>query len=418
MKEKFQRIAGRIGSQRHLVALRDGMAQLMPLIIIGSVFMLVAAFPIEPLTKFLDNSGLAGYMWKATDATFGIIGIAVTFTVARNLALHYKVDGLSAGLLSLASYVLLTPTIASDAGNGFPVMYLGSRGLFLGIVVALVTAELFRYFVQKDIVIKMPDTVPPNVSRAFSAIIPGLFVILFWFILLVLVNSVGVENVHTLMEKFITQPLSGLTGSLGGVIVIVIIQSVLWMFGIHGAQVTAPFIEPILLTNSDANRVAMAAGQELPNIITFEFLYNYVFPGGAGCVFALALLLFFRSKSKENKSLGKLSMAPVSFQIAEPILFGFPTILNFKMVIPFILSPIVSAIICYFAMYTGLVPKPIGAVIPWTTPPVIAGFLACGGHISGAILNIVVIVVSTMIYYPFFKIDDNMKLAEEKGKEK
>ena len=172
---------------------------------------------------------------------------------------------------------------------------------------------------------------------------------------------------------------------------------------------------PLLLQNSDANRIAYQAGQELPNIITYEFLYNFVFTGGAGCVIALAILIFLFSKSKENKTLGKLSIAPVSFQVAEPLLFGFPTILNFKMVIPFVTAPVVTTLITYYAMKFGIVSKPIGAVVPWTTPPIISGFLATGGKLSGALIQIVTIAVNMLIYYPFFKLDDNEKLKVERS---
>jgi len=100
--------------------------------------------------------------------------------------------------------------------------------------------------------------------------------------------------------------------------------------------------------------------------------------------------------------------------VAEPLLFGFPTILNIRMLIPFVTAPVVTALITYFSMKAGLVAKPIGATVPWTTPPVIAGFLASGGHISGAIIQIVTIVVNMLIYYPFFRLDDNAKLKNEK----
>ena len=185
------------------------------------------------------------------------------------------------------------------------------------------------------------------------------------------------------------------------------------MFGIHGAQVTGPIIEPLLLQASDMNRVAYLAGQELPNILTYEFLYNFVFTGGAGCLFALAILLFFRSKSEENKMLGKISFPPTCFQVPESILFGYPIIMNLKVVIPFVLAPVTTAIITYYAMDLGFVAKPIGAVIPWTTPPIIAGFLATGGQISGAIIQIITITINTLIYLPFFLRDDKIKLNAE-----
>lgn len=296
---------------------------------------------------------------------------------------------------------------------GFPTKYLGTSGLFVGIIVAIISTEIFRWFVEKDITIKMPSTVPPNVSRAFVAIVPGFFVILLWFIIVVVCHYAGIENVHALIANTIAKPLSVLTKTLPGIIFVILIQCFFWMFGIHGAQVTGPIIEPLLLQNSDANRIAYQAGKELPNIITYEFLYNFVFSGGAGCLFALAILVFLFSKSKENKTLGKLTIAPVSFQVAEPLLFGFPTILNIKMLIPFVAAPVVTTLVTYFAMSTGLVAKPVGATIPWTTPPVIAGFLASGGRISGAVIQIITIAINMLIYYPFFRADDKVKLKIE-----
>lgn len=339
---KIQNIAAKISNQRHLISLRDGMATAMPLIIVGSVFMLIANFPIESFSNWLSSIGLADFLNKATNATFGIVGLVVTFAVSYHLSKQYGVDRLSVSMISLSSFVLLTPILKADNGNGFPLKYLGTSGLFVGIIVAIITTEIFTFLIRKNFVIKMPDTVPPNVSRAFSSIIPGLFIITFWFLILILFQYFGIKDIHILIANTVEKPLGLLTKTLPGILLVIFIQCFFWMFGIHGAQVTGPILEPLLLHNSDINRLAYQAGQELPNIITYEFLYNYVFSGGAGCVMALAILTFFFSKSKENKTLGKLSIAPVSFQVAEPILFGFPTILNIRMAIPFVLAPIVT----------------------------------------------------------------------------
>lgn len=411
--DKINSFASKIGTQRHLLSLRDGMASAMPLIIIGSVFMLISQFPFEPFTNWLQEVGLQDFFNKASDSTFGIIGLVITFSVAYNLGNYYKINKFSAGLLSLGSFILMTPNYAIEIGNGFPVKYMGSSGLFVGIIIALVTTEIYRWFEQRNIMIKMPDSVPPSVSKAFSAIIPGLAIISLWVALSIILTKLGINNVHSLVQATLGATLGLLSNTLFGIVIVIFIQCFFWMFGIHGAQVTAPIIEPLLLQASDMNRVAYLAGQEVPNIITYEFLYNFVFSGGAGCLFALAILLFFKSKSKENKVLGKMSFAPTSFQVAEPILFGFPTIMNFKMTIPFVLAPVVTAIITYYAMYFGWVAKPIGAVIPWTTPPVIAGFLASGGRISGAVIQIITITVNVLIYLPFFLKDDKMKLEME-----
>lgn len=411
--DKINTLASKIGTQRHLLSLRDAMASAMPLIIVGSVFMLISQFPFDPFTNWIQSIGLQDVFNKASDSTFGIITLVITFSVAYHLGNSYNINKFSVGLLSLASFVFLTPIYPTEIGGGFPFRYMGSSGLFVGIVVALITTEIFRWFEIRNIMIKMPDSVPPSVSKAFSAIIPGLGIMSFWVVIHIILTKSGVTNIHSLIQSIIASTLGLLSNTIVGTVIVIFIQCFFWMFGIHGAQVTAPIIEPLLLQASDMNRVAHIAGEEVPNIITYEFLYNFVFTGGAGCLFALALLLFFKSRSKENKVLGKMSLAPVSFQVAEPILFGFPTIMNFKMVIPFVMAPVVTAIITYYAMYFGWVAKPIGAVIPWTTPPVIAGFLASGGKISGAVIQIITITINTLIYLPFFLKDDKLKLEIE-----
>lgn len=416
--EKVNILAGKIGTQRHLLSLRDGMAAAMPLIIVGSLFMLISQFPYQPFAEWLQKIGLQSFLNKASDSTFGIIGLVITFATSYSLGNYYKINKMSAGILSLASFVLLTPLLSSEGGIGFPYKYLGSAGLFVGILVALVTTEIYRWFEVRNIVIKMPDSVPPSVSKAFSAIIPGIAIISLWLIISITLKALGVDNIHSIIQSIMGSTIGLLGNTLIGIIIVIFIQCFFWMFGIHGAQVTGPFIEPLILQASDANRAAFLAGKELPNIITYEFLYNFVFTGGAGCLFALAFLLFFKSKSKENKVLGRMSFPATSFQVPESILFGYPIIMNFKMVIPFVIAPVVTAIITYYAMKFGFVAKPVGAVIPWTTPPIIAGFLSTGGKISGAVIQIITIIINIFIYLPFFLKDDQEKLEKEKEVEK
>ena len=204
---KIQNIAAKISNQRHLISLRDGMATAMPLIIVGSVFMLIANFPIESFSNWLSSIGLADFLNKATNATFGIVGLVVTFAVSYHLSKQYGVDRLSVSMISLSSFVLLTPILKADNGNGFPLKYLGTSGLFVGIIVAIITTEIFTFLIRKNFVIKMPDTVPPNVSRAFSSIIPGLFIITFWFLILILFQYFGIKDIHILIANTVEKAL-------------------------------------------------------------------------------------------------------------------------------------------------------------------------------------------------------------------
>lgn len=156
---------------------------------------------------------------------------------------------------------------------------MGSSGLFVGIIVSLITTEIYRWFEYKNIMIKIPDSVPPSVSKAFSAIILGFAIVSLWIFISIILFKLDIENIHSLVQSTLGRFLGLLSNTLPGIILVILIQCFFWMFGIHGAQVTGPIIEPLLLQALDMNRVAYLAGQELPNILTYEFLYNFVFTG-------------------------------------------------------------------------------------------------------------------------------------------
>lgn len=413
MLEKVEIIAGRLGNQRHLRALRDGILLAMPLIIIGSVFLILGNLPFEGYPEFLAEIGILPILNKIVNGSFGLMALISTFGIAYNLAEYYETDGVSAGVIAVSSWIILTPDLVAEAGSGISYGYLGSAGLFVAIVVGLVSAEIYRYFVQKDFTIKMPEGVPVAVEKSFASLLPGLMVILFWGIIYAILTFSGIGDIHAILTTILGKPLGSLGSTLWGTVVITGLNSLFWVVGIHGANTINPIIQPIWLQNTDANRIAFQAGQELPNIITNEFMMNFVWMGGGGATLALVICLFLFTKSKNNKTMGRLSVAPGLFNINEPVLFGLPVVLNFKLLIPFILVPMVNAVITYLGMSMGLVAKPAGIVVPWTMPPIISGYLATGGKISGAIIQAICLLIDIAIYYPFVKIMDRADLREE-----
>jgi cellobiose PTS system EIIC component len=167
----------------------------------------------------------------------------------------------------------------------------------------------------------------------------------------------------------------------------------------------------------DENRMVFQQNPhaELPNVITQQFFDLWIYIGGSGATLALAIAMLLRARSQQLKSLGRLAIAPGIFNINEPITFGMPIVMNPLLIIPFILVPIVLTIVSYVAMAAGLVAKPSGVAVPWTTPIIISGYLATGGKISGSILQIINFFIALAIYYPFFVMWDRQKAAEERG---
>ncbi|MCP8969416.1 PTS cellobiose transporter subunit IIC [Ectobacillus ponti] len=428
LEEKVIPVAGRIAGQRHLQALRDGILMTMPLIIVGSVFLVLGYLPIPGYSDFMAHTFGAQWLTKLTypvGATFDIMALIAAFAIAYRLAEKYNVDALAAGAVSVAAFLLATPyqvaftpagsKTAVMVGGAIPSALMGSKGLFVAMLIAMLSTEIYRWIIQKDIVIKMPDGVPPSVSKSFVALIPAAAVLTVIWVLRLIVENTSFGSLHNIVGELLGKPLGHLAGTLPGMIVIVLVQMLLWSCGLHGSSIVSGVMAAIWLSATDENRVAFQAGDALPHIFTQQFFDNFINIGGSGATLGLALAMLLRARSEQSKQLGRLAFGPALFNINEPIIFGMPIVMNPIMMVPFILGPVTSVIVTYFAMKTGMVAKTAGIAVPWTMPPIISGYMATGGKISGAVIQLVTIAINFLIYYPFFRIIDKQNLKMEQG---
>ncbi len=296
---------------------------------------------------------------------------------------------------------------------------MGSKGLFVAMIVGIISALIFKEFIKRDIQIKLPDSVPPAVARSFSALIPGAVIITLWLIIFAALEAINIGNIHDLMLIVLGGPLGLLGNNIFGTIFAILLNSLFWFVGIHGGNVVNSILNPIWLMNSDANRLLFQADNaaNLPNIITAQFMDNFVYIGGGGATLGLVIVIAVMARkkkaSKVTKAMAPLTLAPGIFNINEPAMFGLPIVMNFSLLIPFILAPIANAVIAYSAMASGLVAKTTGIAVSWTMPPIISGFLTTGGHISGSILQIILIIVDILIYWGFYKVVEKRNLELE-----
>ncbi|WP_313637380.1 PTS transporter subunit EIIC [Staphylococcus saprophyticus] len=147
----------------------------------------------------------------------------------------------------------------------------------------------------------------------------------------------------------------------------------------------------------------------------------YLWGGGGstiGLVIVIAILAFKKRSSKITKTMAPLTLMPGIFNINEPTLFGLPVVLNVRLIVPFILAPMINATITYFSMASGLVHLTNGTAMPWTIPPIISGFLATG-HVSGSLVQMVCIIVDILLYYPFYRTMEkyNLQLEQKESDE-
>ena len=411
-------------NMRGIIALKDGMLAILPLTVVGSIFLIVGQLPFEGLNQAI--AGIFGKNWtepfmRVYSGTFAIMGLISCFSIGYSYAKNSGVEPLPAGVLSVSSFFILLkssyiPEKGEEITDAIAKIWFGGQGIIGAIIIGLVVGSIYTMFIQKHIVIKMPEQVPQAIAKQFEAMIPA-FVIFFLsmvvYILAKMLTKGGtfIEMIYGVLQV----PLQGLTGSLYGAIGIAFFISFLWWFGVHGQSVVNGVVTALLLSNLDANKTLLAAGKlsvgKGAHIVTQQFLDSFLILSGSGITFGLVVAMLFAAKSKQYKALGKVAAFPAIFNVNEPVVFGFPIVMNPVMFLPFILVPVLAAVIVYGSIAIGFMQPFSGVTLPWSTPAIISGFLVAGWQ--GALIQVVILAMSTLIYFPFFKFQDNLAYSNE-----
>ncbi|SDK19975.1 PTS cellobiose transporter subunit IIC [Sediminibacillus albus] len=421
-------IADKLNNNRYLTALRNGFMVALPFIIFGSIFVVIANFPF--LDKWISEDAYAAYqaaLGPASASTLSIMGLFVILGIGYKLTEHYGGEAIYGGAVALASFLILTPQVidfvtsadvTEEVGGVIPTASLGAEGMFLGIFTAFIAAELYRFFVQKDWTIKMPAGVPDAVSRSFSALIPITMTLSTFLVVRIIFSYTPFGTVQDFIYTLIQEPLTALGSGLPATLVAVLLIQLFWFFGLHGQIIVNSVFDPIWYALNNQNLEAFNAGQELPNIVTKQFIDTFIVGiGGSGMTLAVIIGIFLIGRSRQLKELGKLGAPAGIFNVNEPIIFGLPIIMNPLVIIPWLIAPVVVTFITYFTMAGGLVPYPNGVIVPWTTPAVLSGFLATGNAWQGGVLQLVNIAVVFVIWWPFLKIMDKQYYENEQSAE-
>ncbi|MGL6119228.1 MAG: PTS cellobiose transporter subunit IIC [Fusobacteriaceae bacterium] len=426
VEEKLMPIAGKVGQNRYLNAIKDGFVYTMPFLIIGSFILLVVNLPFTDVNNVLYmewyDKLMKAYKMDLVQpfyVSMGIMSIFVSYGIGMSLSTHYKLNGTTGGFLSMYVFLLTSARLdwlpvgqAEGAtslflipdGGWMPIMdarYLDAKGLFTAILGAIIAIEIFRLLVQKKFVIKLPDSVPPAIAKSFEILIPIVIVT----ILFHTVNIMSIRIFNTMLPETILKvfaPLLSLSDSLISVLFIIIITHLLWFAGLHGTNIVIAIINSITLSNLATNQAALQAGADIPKIFAGGFLDAYVYIGGAGATLGLALAMMV-SKNAHIKSIGKISVIPAVFNINEPIMFGAPIVMNPLLFIPFVGIPVLNASIAWFATKFNLVGK-IVSLVPWTTPGPIGALLGTNFSVSAFLLSCGLIALSFFLYIPFLRV--------------
>ena len=402
-------------------AIKDGMVYSMPLLIVGSFFLILSNFPVQAVVDWLTATGIKDILDQAYGATFNISAMIAVIGIAYNYVKSEGQEPLSGAIVALGTFLLLMPSsVETESGEVVTGVinktWTAGQGMVGAIIIGLLVGWGYSWFLKKDIRIKMPAGVPAGVSNAFSALIPGAAII----VVATVIHGIFTMGLHmTVMEaiyQVIQTPLQGMTDSLGGAILMCFAGPFLWLFGVHGSTIVGGIMTGILQANSLENQAILDSGLELTvanggHIVTQQFYDQYINVTGAGLTIGLVIFMFLFAKSKQLKTLGRLEAVPAIFNINEPLLFGIPVVANPMLAIPFVAMPVISCVIQYFALYTGICPLYGATQVPWTCPPIISGFLIGGWR--SALLQLVIFIISFFVYLPFIRRVDKMNLKAE-----
>ena len=409
-------IANKVSNNRYLKAISSGSMSLLGIIMVGAIFSVFGNISWQPYNQFLNTYHLDIVIAFVPAVTTELLAIYMAFTVAYHGASCFenKEYAMSSGLLSLVSFMLLVPmdSTSLEGITFYNVQYLGTRGVFVAIVTGLITAKLLSVIMRKNIRIKMPEGAPPMVSESFSSLIAGTIVVVLFIIIKVVFSMTEYGTFNDFIYLIIQTPLQAITGSLPAFILCLVLAQLLWFFGVHGSMTVLPMLLPIWLSFIGDNTSALAAGEAIVHPLNIG-MYDLACLGGAGATIGLVILMAFGAKSKQYQQLGKITFPCGVFGVNEPVIFGLPMILNPLMAIPFILCPIIIVLIGYALIQLGIVTAPIGIFGLGSMPPFISGVMQ--GSVSWGVYQLVAVVISILVYYPFFKIIDKQALIKEMG---
>lgn len=415
--DKFTMFASKLGNEVHLRSLRDAFATIMPLYILAGLAVLINNTVFQWL---LSGDTLTGAQYWGTlivNGTLNISSLLIAPVIGYMLSQNKGYENpLAAAVISLATLVVMMPNTVSitpvGAEEGVMVQgaltfsNVGTGAMFAGVIIGLVATELFIWITSiKRLQINLGDSIPPAVGKSFNVLIPFILIMSFFALISAVLNNLFHTDLVQIITMLIQEPLRTATTGLAGCIFLYSLGNFLWLLGIHQSVIYSSILEPLLIVNMTLNMAAYAAGEAIPNIINVAFVPAFGLLGGSGSTICLLIATLIVSRNAATKSVSKMALVPGLFNINEPVIFGYPIVYNVCMAIPFVLTPAMGIVIAYIATSLNFMNKCV-VYIPWTTPPLLSGYLATAGDWRAIIVQALILVIGILIYIPFVKMND------------
>lgn len=396
----------KMGNQRHFAAIRAALIRTIPLIIIGSLPLILTSLPVESLAN-----AMAPYAEKLNilyAMTMNFMTLYLAISLGAELARMYdEQDATIISIVTVACYVITVAPV-NLADNVLDVTGFSAKGMFTLFVVAIIVVEFMHFAYKHNIIIRLPKSVPHGIAQSFASLLPMALLLVFFWLLRVIIGF----DLNSVLNMVVS-PLLAVTDTWYAALICALLLQLLWFVGIHGGSFTVwGVMYPFLLANIADNAAAVAAGTAVPHILTEPFFYSWTMIGGVGMTLPL-VVLWMKSKSPHLREVARLSIIPGIFCVNEPVMFGVPIVLNPLMFLPFVfLTSLLGTMYGYVLTAIGWI-SPAYVQIPWTTPPLLQPYLSTGGDWRNVVAQAILIVLMGIIWYPFAKLYEKRCIAEE-----
>jgi len=411
IEQRLTPAANIITRNQHITAMRDGFSLAMPFVIVGSLMvpLLFPPFAISSASRLGHVYLLLRPMLLPTfELTLGLVALIVAFGASASLAKQYQLPERLCGLTGCLSFLLFI----GFRDNGATNIFLGGMGLFTALISSAYSIEIIRFFYKRGWCIRLPEEVPVMTRNGFQLLMPLLVIMLSISVM----NAVMLQTTGQILPQLIGEalrPLIVASDTLTAVLISLFLCNLLWFVGIHGALIITGIMNPFWLTYLFENQRALAAGEAvLPHIYLQGFWDFYLLIGGIGSTLPLVFMAM-RSRSRQLKSVGKIGLLPSLFNINEPILFGFPVIMNPVFLLPFVFVPLINACIAWYLTQLGVLDRAV-AMLPWSMPSPLGAAWSANGSWKNMCMCLFAFFNAWMLYRPFFKVHERQLMQLEK----
>lgn len=408
MQEKVMPAVQKFTNFHFVKCMQQGIVACTNATMIGSIFMLllIPPFPASWTGGFFDA-------WRAfSAANAGLLNLG--YTLGVNFAGFYIILGMVAAVckeekvpvvnnmvLAVLAYCFLHCSIVD--GN-LTINFFGAQGMMAAILVGYFVPLLNIWFKKHGLKIKMPESVPPFVAEQLEDMISS-----FAVMAVVVVIKLIFASFNTTLAAFINKlfgPIFSGADSLIAVLIYCIVVRILWFFGIHGNVVGNAVVNPIITAATVANMEAVAAGGK-PTIIFNSCFQQWTTQG----ILFIVISILIVAKSEQLKALSKIALVPALCNIGEPLTFGLPLVLNFDILVPYLVVFALCGFTPYLACKFGLMNIPY-VNVPFTVPAILKVFFMSMDW-RAVVVYLLNGALCVLIMIPFMKKYDAKLCAEE-----